>query len=584
MNRLHSDNKDYLYRLRHSTTHVMAQAVQELYPGTRLTLGPPIEDGFYYDFDTPCMFSLSDLAKIEERMKDIVKYDHIFVMSVHSCNDAIRYWEEKGEKYKVEMIQDLNLDEVSYCSHGDFVDLCEGRHVHSTNEIKYFKLLKVAGSYWRGDERKESLCRIYGTAWDTQEKLDTYLHLLEEAKHRDHRTIGTKLNLFSIQHESSGPGLIFWHPKGEIIREIIQAYLRIVLRREGYDFVSTPHVAKDELWRISGHLKNYHQNMFPEISVDSQSYLLKPMNCPGHIMIYKNKLHSYRELPIRYAEFGTVYRYERTGVMHGLFRARGFTQDDAHIFCTVEQLKDECVGLLHLIFKILRKFGFSDFNVLVSTRPEECIGSDASWEKAENALKEALDTCHIPYDLNKKEGAFYGPKIDVEIKDSLNRKWQCSTIQVDFNLPIKFGVRYRNSDSKEEHCVMIHRALLGSLERFIGVLIEHYSGCFPVWLSPVQIKILTISQTSNGYAKMLYRQFKNKDIRVEIDIRDVKIGLKIKDASQMKIHYLCIIGKKEVTSNKITLRSQSGANLGCFNIDDLVSKLKKECELFDDND
>ncbi|MBI2916094.1 MAG: threonine--tRNA ligase [Elusimicrobia bacterium] len=570
--------EEMLHRMRHSCAHLMAQAVQALFPETHLTIGPPIEDGFYYDFDSPHHFTPEDLEKIETKMLEIAKGNHSFTCTWHSKEEAKMFFAARGEKYKLEILDGITDEKVSYYHHDTFIDLCEGPHVDSTQKLQYFKLLKIAGSYWRGDEKRERLQRIYGTVWSSQKELDDYLQRLEEAKKRDHRELGKRLNLFSIQPEMAGPGIIYWHPKGAQIRETIENFLRETLKKEGYLFVYTPHIARLDLWKTSGHWDYYQENMFPPIEIENQPFILKPMNCPGHILIYKDQLHSYRDLPIRLAEFGTVYRYERSGVMHGLLRVRGFTQDDAHIFCRMDQLQEECANVLKLTLHILQTFGFRDYDIKLSTRPEKFSGALENWELAESALKKALTSLNLPYEIDPGEGVFYGPKIDLKIRDCLNREWQCSTVQVDFNLPQKFDVTYRNSEGKESHCVMVHRALLGSLERFIGILIEHHAGLFPLWLSPIQATILTITEGQNEYAQEIRKSLLKENLRVAWDERTEKIGLKIREASINKIPYLLIVGEKEKKEGTITVRKQDGSNLGAMTCDSLSALLRKEIE------
>ncbi len=570
--------EELLHRMRHSCAHVMAQAVQILFPETHLTIGPPIEDGFYYDFDSPHRFIPEDLEKIEAKMKEIIQGDHSFKCSWHTKEEAKKFFGERGEKYKVEIITELPEEKISYYHHDDFVDLCEGPHVDTTKRIQYFKLLKIAGSYWRGDEHRERLQRIYGTVWPTAEELEKYLHQLEEAKKRDHREIGPRLDLFSFHPETAGAGIIYWHPKGTVIRECIENFLRESLKKKGYLFVTTPHIARIDLWKTSGHWDYYQENMFPPMEVEHQPYILKPMNCPGHILIFKSRVRSYKDLPLRFAEFGTVYRFERSGVMHGLLRVRGFTQDDAHLFCRMDQLETECTQVLRLTLEVLKTFGFNDFDVKLSTRPEKFTGSLQDWETAQDALKTALSTVGLPYQIDPGEGVFYGPKIDLKIRDCLNRQWQCSTIQVDFNLPQKFDATYRDSTSKETTCVMVHRALLGSLERFIGILIEHYAGNFPLWLAPVQVILLSITEGQKCYIQALHEKLLNENIRVEMDLRSEKIGYKIREASMQKIPYLIIIGEKEEKSQTVSVRKQSGENLGSITIENLISLLKEEIQ------
>lgn len=568
--------EELLHRLRHSSAHVMAQAVQALYPGTHLTIGPPIEDGFYYDFDSPHRFIPEDLKKIEEKMREIVSKDHSFSRTWHAKEEAKKFFSEQGEKFKLEILDGILDEKVTYYHHDTFSDLCEGPHIDSTKKIRHFKLLKIAGSYWRGDEHRERLQRIYGTVWTTKEELDSYLKKLEEAKKRDHRELGERLDLFSIQHDTAGPGIIFWHPKGALIRETIENELRQTLKEAGYSFVYTPHVARLDLWKISGHWDYYRENMFPPIEIENQPFILKPMNCPGHILIYKSKLRSYRDLPIRLAEFGTVYRYERSGVMHGLLRVRGFTQDDAHIFCAIGQIEEECIQILKLMLQILKNFGFNNYDIKLSTRPEKFSGTEENWEKAELALKNALGSLNLPYEIDPGEGVFYGPKIDLKIRDCLNRQWQCSTVQVDFNLPQKFDVTYRDSSGKESACVMVHRALLGSLERFIGILIEHYAGLFPLWLSPVQARVMTITEQQIPYAQSIAQKLKEEGFRTELDDRSEKISYKIREASMQKIPYLLIVGEKENKDQTVSIRKQDGTNVGVLNLEQFLEIAKKQ--------
>jgi len=555
------NTQEYLDHLRHSTTHVMAQAVQELFPGTKLTIGPAVEDGFYYDFDSPHSFTPEDLFSIEKRMRQIVEGNHPFIMSTHTSEEARQFWDSKGEKYKVEMIDDLKAPTVTYCSHGTFTDLCRGGHVGSTKEIRHFKLLKIAGSYWRGDEKREQLQRIYGTAWPTKKELDDYLVRLEEAKKRDHRELGPRLGLFTILPETIGPGLIFWLPKGATLRQIIETYLRNLLEKNGYQFVITPHIARVDLWKTSGHWNFYRESMFSPMKVDEQDYLLKPMNCPGHIQIYKNDLRSYRDLPIRLTEMGTVYRYERSGVMHGLMRVRGFTQDDAHIFCRQDQIESEVNQILKITFEVLSLFGFKEFSIRLATQPAQSVGVQEYWDKSTNALKEALKALNLNYTVDEGGGAFYGPKIDIAIRDALGREWQCSTVQVDCNLPERFQVMYRDETGKETQAIMVHRALLGSLERFIGILIEHYAGHFPFWLAPVQVSVMTITDKQHDYAHTIIDQLKKEGIRVVSDLRNEKIGLKIREATMQKVPYLIILGDKETESGTVSIRLPNGENI-----------------------
>lgn len=575
-NTLTLNREDYLYKLRHSTTHVMAQAVQDLFPGTKLTIGPPVEDGFYYDFESDHRFVPEDLEKIESRMRQIVEGNHAFVMSTHSSEDARKFWGARGEKYKVEMINDLNEPTVTYCSHDQFVDLCRGHHLDTTADIRHFKLLKIAGAYWRGDEKRERLQRIYGTAWPSAKELADYLARLEEAKKRDHRELGPRLGLFTIQHESGGSGFIYWLPKGALVRRLMEDTLKDYLGARGYDFVYTPHVARSDLWKTSGHLDFYRENMYPAMELENQEFLLKPMNCPGHILIYKSTLHSYRELPLRYAEFGTVYRFERSGVLHGLMRVRGFTQDDAHIFCRPDQVEEEVANILRIITDILGMFGFKDYDVKLSTRPDKYSGTLEGWAHAEGALKKALEAVGLAYTLDPGEGVFYGPKIDLKIKDSLGRAWQCSTVQVDFNNPERFDIKYRDAQGGETQVFMIHRALLGSLERFFGVLIEHYAGAFPLWLAPVQAAVLPISDKFQGYADDVFAALKAAGLRASVNDSADKVGAKIREATMQKIPYLLVVGGREAETRSVSVRTREGQDLGVLPLADLVARLKEQ--------
>jgi threonyl-tRNA synthetase len=575
-NTLTLNREDYLYKLRHSTTHVMAQAVQDLFPGTKLTIGPPVEDGFYYDFESDHRFVPEDLEKIESRMRQIVEGNHAFVMSTHSSEDARKFWGARGEKYKVEMINDLNEPTVTYCSHDQFVDLCRGHHLDTTADIRHFKLLKIAGAYWRGDEKRERLQRIYGTAWPSAKELADYLARLEEAKKRDHRELGPRLGLFTIQHESGGSGFIYWLPKGALVRRLMEDTLKDYLGARGYDFVYTPHVARSDLWKTSGHLDYYRENMYPAMELENQEFLLKPMNCPGHILIYKSTLHSYRELPLRYAEFGTVYRFERSGVLHGLMRVRGFTQDDAHIFCRPDQVEEEVANILRIITDILGMFGFKDYDVKLSTRPDKYSGTLEGWAHAEGALKKALEAVGLAYTLDPGEGVFYGPKIDLKIKDSLGRAWQCSTVQVDFNNPERFDIKYRDAQGGETQVFMIHRALLGSLERFFGVLIEHYAGAFPLWLAPVQAAVLPISDKFQGYADDVFAALKAAGLRASVNDSADKVGAKIHEATMQKIPYLLVVGGREAETRSVSVRTREGQDLGVLPLADLVARLKEQ--------
>ncbi|MFA5857806.1 MAG: threonine--tRNA ligase [Elusimicrobiota bacterium] len=570
--KMHS--REELSTLRHSASHIMAQAVQELFPGTKLAIGPSIDDGFYYDFERSggSAFTVEDFGKIEQRMREIVNENTVFVRTEIGKPEAIKMFAELGEKYKVELIDGIPDATVSMYTQGKFTDLCRGPHMNTTGEIKYFKLLSVAGAYWRGDEKREQLQRIYATAFFTKQELEDYLKLLEEAKLRDHRKLGRDLDLFGI-YEEAGPGLIFWHPKGALIRKTIEDFWREEHLKNGYDILFTPHIAKIDLWQISGHWDFYRENMYSPMEIDKQDYEIKPMNCPFHILVYKSALRSYRELPFRWCELGTVYRYERSGVLHGLMRVRGFTQDDAHIFCRLDQIEDEVVNALNFVVYILKTFGFENYEVYISTRPPNSVGSTENWSRAENALKTALEKIGLTYQIDPGAGVFYGPKIDIKIKDCLNRTWQCSTIQVDFNLPERFNVTYRNNEGKDETVIMIHRALMGSLERFFGVLIEHYAGAFPVWLSPVQVLIATITDKQDEYAKQVCDVLKSNGIRAKLDLRNEKIGLKIREAELQKVPFTIVLGKREVENKVLSVRQHKKGDLGSMDLSSFTAQV-----------
>jgi len=566
-----------LETIRHSAAHVMASAVKRIWPGTKLGIGPAVEDGFYYDFLLPegVKISDADLQRIEDVMNEIIAKDLPFERILVSKEEARQIFEDLGEVFKIELIDEIPEDFVSIYKHGDFVDLCRGPHISSTKLVGAVRLLKVAGAYWKGIESNPMLTRIYGTAFETKEDLDKYLKFLEEAARRDHRRIGTELGLFSMMDEY-GPGLVLWHPKGAMVRKVIEDFWRFEHIKNGYDLVFTPHIARLDLWKTSGHLDFYRENMYTPMDVDGVEYELKPMNCPFHILIYKSRLRSYREFPMRFAELGTVYRYERSGVLHGLMRVRGFTQDDAHIFCTKEQLNKEIKGVLDLSLFMLKSFGFSEFDVRLSTKPEKYVGSDENWELATSALTAALDDSNIEWSVDEGEGVFYGPKIDIKIKDSIGRKWQCSTIQVDFNLPERFDIYYVESDGQRTRPIMIHRALMGSLERFFGVLIEHFAGAFPVWLAPVQVRILTISDKHIDYGTSVFDRLLKEGFRAELDRRNEKLGLKIREAELEKIPYMVIIGDKEAASGMLSVRSRMDGDLGAKTPDDFVGLLREK--------
>jgi len=563
--------------LRHSTAHVMAEAVREIYgTNVKVAIGPSIADGFYYDFECKEPFKPEDFEKIEAKMTEIVRKALPFTRTEMSSDAAIKHFDELGEKYKVELIQDLNEDSVSLYQQGDFTDLCRGPHLPNTSWIKAFKLQRVAGAYWRGDEKNTMLQRIYGTAFFDKKALRKHLNALEEAKKRDHRKLGKELQLFTIQDEV-GPGLILWQPKGALLRKLIEDYWKDAHYKNDYDLLYTPHIARQDLWKTSGHLDFYAENMYSGMDIDDVKYQLKPMNCPFHIGIYNSNKRSYREFPIRWCELGTVYRYERAGALHGLLRVRGFTQDDAHIFCTPEQLENEIFNILDLNLEILKTFGFDQYDIYLSTRPEKSVGTDENWEQSTEALKLALEKKGLNFEIDPGEGVFYGPKIDIKIKDQLGRSWQCSTIQVDFNLPERFKMSYTGSDNKEHQPIMIHRALMGSLERFIGVLIEHYAGVFPLWFAPVQARIMNITDAQAEYCEEVYMKLRKAGVRIEKDLRNEKLNYKIREAQMEKVPYMLIIGDKEKDSGTVTVRLRNGKNIADMTIDDFATKVADEC-------
>ncbi|MBI2335522.1 MAG: threonine--tRNA ligase [Deltaproteobacteria bacterium] len=568
-------NYSPLQRLRHSAAHIMADAVQQLFKGTRLTIGPAIDMGFYYDFDASHSFSEEDLNKIEAKMKEIIQQDLPFKRFEMTRSEALERFKKLGENYKIEIIQALPADAVITCyQHGDFIDLCRGPHVKSTGEVKAIKLLSVAGAYWRGDEKNKMLQRIYGTAFASQPALDEHLDFLREAEARDHRKLGKDLELFASM-EAEGPGLILWLPKGARIRRVLEDFWRDRHAQEGYELVFTPHMAKLDLWKTSGHVEFYKENMFAPMPVEGQDYEIKPMNCPFHVLMVNRLVQSYRDLPVRLAELGTVYRYERSGVLHGLLRVRGFTQDDAHLFCTPEQLQNEVIKVLNFVFSFLRTFGFEDFEVFLSTRPQKSVGSDEHWELATASLKGALEDQKIAYKIDPGEGVFYGPKIDIKIKDVLNRSWQCSTIQVDFNNPERFDMQYVAEDGSRKRPIMIHRALMGSLERFFGILIEHYAGAFPLWLAPHQVKILAINTQVHDYALEIRDLLLQENMRLGLDLREEKLGLKIRQAQLEKVPYMIVLGEKEKAAREVSFRTLKGEQ-GRLALNDFILKLKQE--------
>ena len=563
--------------LRHSTAHLMAKAVLDLYgTNVKVAIGPAIEDGFYYDFEREIPFTPEDFESIEAKMQETVRGGIPFARKVISKAEAIALFEERGEQYKVELLKEIEGDTVSLYQLGDFVDLCRGPHVPDSSWLQVFKLIKVAGAYWRGDEHKQMLQRLYGTAFDDKKKLKKYLSDLEEAKKRDHRKLGKELGLFTIS-DQVGPGLILWQPKGALLRRLIEDYWKEEHYRHDYELLYTPHIARLDLWKTSGHLDFYSENMYSSMAIDEVQYQLKPMNCPFHIAIYKSQMRSYREFPLRWCELGTVYRYERTGVLHGLLRVRGFTQDDAHIFCRPDQLEEEIFNILDLNLNILTTFGFDQYDIYLSTRPDKYVGSEEHWQKATDALKQALDKRGLAYQIDPGEGVFYGPKIDIKIKDVLGRSWQCSTIQVDFNLPERFEVSYIGEDGREHQPIMIHRALMGSLERFIGVLIENYAGAFPIWLAPVQARIMNITDAQGEYCENVYQELRRSGVRIEKDLRNEKLNYKIREAQLAKIPYMLVIGDREAESGTVTVRERSGKNLPPMSVSDFAAKIKEEC-------
>lgn len=564
--------------LRHSAAHIMADAVQRLFKNVKVTIGPTIENGFYYDFDSEHRFSPEDLKSIEKKMQEIIQENSEFIREEVSREEALQLFEKMGENYKVEIIRGLPAEEaITLYRHGQFVDLCRGPHVKKAGEIKAIKLLSTAGAYWRGDSKNKMLQRIYGTAFSSAKDLEIYLKSLEEAEARDHRKIGANLDLFSTL-EDNGPGLILWHPKGARIRTYIEDFWREVHRKGGYEIVFTPHMAKLDIWRRSGHVDFYKENMYSPMEVDGQEYEVKPMNCPFHIMIYNTRMKSYRDLPLRLAELGTVYRYEKSGVLHGLLRVRGFTQDDAHIFCRPDQIEEEVSKVLDLVMYFMKTFGFHDYEVFLSTRPEKSVGSDENWDLATQSLKAALEKRGLNYQVDPGEGVFYGPKIDLKIKDILGRSWQCSTVQVDFNLPERFNIEYVSEDASRKRPIMIHRALMGSLERFFGVLVEHYAGSFPVWLSPVQVALLPLSDAHLPYAQEIKERLEEEGVRVEVDSRSEKLGFKIREAQMQKIPYMLVLGDKEVSAKVLSVRARGGVDKGQMSLRDFTVLLKREIE------
>jgi len=563
-----------LETLRHSTAHLMAQAVQELYPGTKLSIGPAIEDGFYYDFDSSHAFQPEDLAKIEQKMREFSNKKLSVVRREMAKAEARAFWSQRGEKFKVELVEDIPDDKVSFYEQGSFIDLCRGPHVEHTGLLKHFKLLSVAGAYWRGDEHNPMLQRIYGTAFFSKEDLEAHLKRLEEAKLRDHRKLGKELGLFNI-YDEAGAGLIFYLPKGAIIRRILEDFEKDEHLKRGYVMVTTPHLFHDKLFKISGHIENYGENMFFS-KHDETDYVIKPMNCPGHILIYKSELRSYRDLPMRIFELGTVYRAERGGTLHGLLRVLGFTQDDSHLFCTWDNFEDELNGVVDFIRYVVKLFGF-EFETVLSTRGDKkVIGSDEVWQNATATLKRVLERQGLDYHEEPGEAVFYGPKIDFKIKDVLGRVWQCATVQLDFNLPERFQLEYVAESGEKKRPVMIHRVLLGSVERFFGVLIEHYAGAFPTWLAPVQAKLIPITDKQLDYAQKTAKELQAQGLRVEIDTRNEKLGFKIRQAQLEKVPYMLIIGEKEQEAQKVAVRPRKGQDWGAVELEEFIGKIKEE--------
>jgi len=565
------DKSQKLEMMRHSASHIMAEAVLSLFPEAKFGIGPAIEDGFYYDFELPRPLAVEDLPAIELKMKEIVAANLPFVSEEKTVKEALKLFAD--QKYKIELIRDLGEDKVTIYRQGGFTDLCRGPHVKATGEIKAFKLTSVAGAYWRGDEKRPMLQRIYGVAFAKQADLDDYLKRLAEAAKRDHRKLGKELDLFSL-HEEAGPGLVYWHPRGATVRQLIEDFWKVEHRRRGYDIVYSPHIAKVHLWETSGHWNFYRENMYSPMEIDEIQYVLKPMNCPFHILMYKTQLRSYRNLPMRYAELGTVYRYERSGVLHGLARVRGFTQDDAHIFCRPDQLEAEVKDVVELAQFMMHSFGFTEYEMMLSTRPEKAVGSEDSWDMATAALRNVLENLKIKYHVDPGEGVFYGPKIDVKLKDAIGRLWQGPTIQVDFQMPERFDVNYVGEDGQEHRTVMIHRTVLGSMERFFACLTEHYAGAFPVWLAPVQAVVIPIADRHNAYAAGLFEQMRAGDMRAQLDDRSERMNMKIRDAQLNKIPYMLIVGDKEVENNTVSVRLRNGEDLGSVKVSRFIERVE----------
>ena len=558
---------------RHSSSHVMAQAIKRLYPEAKLAIGPPIEDGFYYDIDVPERITEEDLKRIEEEMGKIISEKIPFSRTVLTREEAIELFKSLGEDYKVELIEDIDAETVSVYHQGEFVDMCRGPHVPHTGFVKAYKLLHTAGAYWRGDEHNKMLQRLYGTSWFDKKDLAAHLNRLEEARKRDHRKLGRDLGLFSIVEEA-GPGLVIYHPRGALVRTLLEDFEKKEHLRRGYQIVMGPQMLKVDLWKKSGHWEHYRENMY-FTEVEGAQYGIKPMNCVAHMLIYKSEIRSYRDLPQRYFELGTVHRHEKSGVLHGLLRVRGFTQDDAHILCTPEQLNDEIRGVVAFVRDVMDVFGF-EYEMEISTRPEKSIGSEEDWERATNALMKALEDDGIPYEINEGDGAFYGPKIDVKLRDAIGRMWQCATVQCDFALPERFDLEYVGADGEKHRPIMLHRVILGSIDRFFGVLIEHFAGAFPAWLAPVQVKILTITDRSASYARSVAGSLKREGYRVELDLRNEKIGYKVREARLEKVPYMLVVGDKEADTGSVSIRHREDGDRGVLPLDEFIQGVKKE--------
>ena len=571
--KINFEDEQVRLRYRHTTSHIMAQAVKKLWPDAKLAIGPAIESGFYYDFDMEHKLNDQDLLKIQKEMKKIIQANYPLERFELPREEAIKFMADKGEDYKVELIEDLPEDEViSFYRQGDFVDLCAGPHMDRTGQIKAVKLQSVAGAYWRGDSDRQMLQRIYGTCFPSQQELDEYLERLEEAKKRDHRKIGKEMDLFALYEE--GPGFPFFMPNGMIIRNELENFWKTEHRKRGYQEIKTPLILNEQLWRTSGHWDHYKDNMY-FTKIDGEDYAIKPMNCPGSVLVYKRKMWSYRELPVRLGELGQVHRHELSGALHGLMRVRTFTQDDSHIFMLPEQIKDEVIGVVKFIDDVYKMFGFT-YHIELSTRPDDSMGTDEEWERAETALREAMESIGVPYVINEGDGAFYGPKLDFHLEDSLGRTWQCGTIQLDMQMPQRFDLTYVGPDGEKHRPVMIHRVIFGSIERFIGILIEHFAGKFPLWLAPVQVKLLTVTEKFSDYALKIAKQFEEAGIRAEADIRNEKIGYKLREARNARTPYICVIGEREVEAGNLTVRSSKEGELGEMLPEELQAKMLKE--------